>query len=76
MDFLRQGTEHSAAVRIVWSLAVGTVLPSRIRDGRESALDATAGRAVRADAVLRGAKDGLVGWTSKDTRSIRSGCGG
>src|SRR5205809_6179140 len=60
MDFLRQGTEHSAAVRIVWSLAVGTVLRSRAGDGRESALDATAGRAVHADAVLRGPKDGLV----------------
>ena len=60
MDFLRQRAEHSAAVRIVWRLAVGTVLRSRTGDGRKSAFDATVGRAIHADAVLRGPEDGLV----------------
>ena len=60
MDFLRQRAKHSPAVRIVWSLAVGPVLRSRTGDGREFALDATAGRAVHADAILRGPEDGLV----------------
>src|SRR5438105_456113 len=60
MDFLRQRAEHSAAVRIDWSLAVGTVLRSRTGDGRESGIDAVAGRAIHADAVLRGPEDGLV----------------
>ncbi len=60
MDFLRQRAEHSAAMRIGWRVAVGTVLRSRARNGRKSAFDATAGRTIHADAILRGPKDGLV----------------
>src|SRR5688572_613528 len=60
MDLLRQRAEHSAAGRIVRSLAVRVVLRSRTGDGRESGFDAAAGRAVHADAVLRGPKDGVV----------------
>src|SRR5687767_11945181 len=60
MDFRRQRAEHSPAVRIDRNLAVGTVLRSRTGDGRESAIDATAGRAVHTNTVLRGSEDGLV----------------
>jgi hypothetical protein len=60
MDFLRQRAEYSAAMRIVWRVAVGSVLRSRSGDTRKSAFDATVGRAIHADAILRGPKDGLV----------------
>ena len=60
MDFLRQRTEHSAAVRIGWRVAVGTVLRSRSGNGRKSAIDAIVRRAIHADAILRGPEDGLV----------------
>ncbi len=58
MDRIKpQETEHRRAVPVVGSVPVGTLLHACWREHREHGVDASVGRAVHTDAVLRRAAD-------------------
>ena len=60
MDLRTQRAEHSAAVPPDWGFAIGFVLRSGTGVGREPRIDAADGRAVHANAILRGPEYDLV----------------
>src|SRR5215831_18847895 len=60
MDWRRPGAEHPTTVSVGGDFAVGVVLPTGARNGRESALDALARRAIYANAVLWRTQDDQV----------------